>query len=99
MSYDLRSAVHNTTFINGKYQRDPKGYHLTISYKNADQVEKRTHVSSHGYVTDESSLGFREATHSKEKPDSQPKRNGQPVWPPKDVLVEVMEVAYSYLGS
>ncbi|KAI0106080.1 hypothetical protein F4814DRAFT_452456 [Daldinia grandis] len=103
----IRSTVHNSTSINGKYQRDPEGYHLTISHKNEDQVQKKTHVSSHGYVTDATSFKLKEATHVKEKLDSYRKRNGKPVWPTKfepgekqrGILVEVMEVAYSYPKS
>ncbi|EZF34291.1 hypothetical protein H109_08005 [Trichophyton interdigitale MR816] len=65
-----RSGIHPTTTIDGKYQKDPKGDHLTICFKDRDMMAKGTHTASHGYVDSRSDSHIREATHTPEKPDS-----------------------------
>ncbi|KGO73527.1 hypothetical protein PITC_044060 [Penicillium italicum] len=88
----IRSDVHDTTSILGKYQKDPKGLHLTICFKDAEQLANNTHVASHGYVADKFKNFIHEATHTTEKEDGTKKKNGGDVWPRG--LKCVAEVAY-----
>ncbi|KAG5295619.1 hypothetical protein I7I50_08435 [Histoplasma capsulatum G186AR] len=74
------------------YMKDPKGLHLTICFKNAEQLTNNTHIASHGYVTDRSKTFIHEATHTPEKEDETKKDNGLDVWP--SGLPCVAEVAY-----
>ncbi|EGC45348.1 conserved hypothetical protein [Histoplasma capsulatum var. duboisii H88] len=74
------------------YMKDPKGLHLTICFKNAEQLTNNTHIASHGYVTDRSKTFIHEATHTPEKEDQTKKDNGLDVWP--SGLPCVAEVAY-----
>ncbi|KAM0278421.1 hypothetical protein ACHAQH_005176 [Verticillium albo-atrum] len=94
----VRSEVHDTTTINGRRQKDPKGEHVTFSYKSIDHLGRETHVSCHGYVNNAKTLEFREATHASEKPDSTLKRNGKEVWPDNDEIWEAPEVGYGHLS-
>lgn len=59
-----RMNIHKTTTINGVYQDDPKGKHLTLCYKDQAMLTKGTHVASHGYVDLETDSHIREATHA-----------------------------------
>lgn len=89
-----RSEVHGTTNINGKRQKDPLGDHVTLCYKDEDQLRRGTHVASHGYVKDGSTLEFVQATHHAEKPDSTKKRNREDVWPSEESLAIAPEIGY-----
>ncbi|OTB17493.1 hypothetical protein K445DRAFT_10195 [Daldinia sp. EC12] len=93
----IRSNMHDTTIRNGRPQKDPKGSHLTISHKNADQTTRKRHITSHGYVSSETDHKFAEATHRKEKSDSTRKFSGGPVWPLDDRTIKIIEVWYSHL--
>ncbi|KAK2754781.1 hypothetical protein FQN54_006674 [Arachnomyces sp. PD_36] len=89
----IRSDIHNTTSIQGKYQKDPKGLHLTICFKDAEQLANNTHIASHGYVGDQSDNFIHEATHTPEKSDGiKKKKSGLDVWPSN--LKCITEVAY-----
>lgn len=82
-----RSIAHETSTINGNYEKDPEGYHVTLNYKNEDHIARNTHVTLHAYVDDDKNLNFRKASGTGEKPDSTPRtRNGRrknmkPCWP------------------
>ena len=91
-----RSEVHSTTTINGKRQKDPKGDHVTFSYKTQDHLGLETHVACHGYVKDPGTLEFKEATHAAEKPDSTVKWNNKPVWPEDEDLWEAPDIGYGH---
>ncbi|KAI1427202.1 hypothetical protein F5Y12DRAFT_739182 [Xylaria sp. FL1777] len=93
----VRSDVHDTTTINGKRQKDPKGDHVTFSYKSRDHLGREVHVACHGYVTDRQTLEFREATHAPEKPDDVKNSRGNPVWPTRERLWEAPEVGYGHM--
>ncbi|EQK99683.1 hypothetical protein G6O67_003620 [Ophiocordyceps sinensis] len=94
----IRSDAHDTTIINGIRGRDPKGMHVTLCYKNQDQLDKHRHVACHAYVDDKVNLGFKEATLAKEKPDSTPKhKKTAPVWPGMDDLWVAPEIEYGDL--
>ncbi|KAK2858449.1 hypothetical protein FQN49_004718 [Arthroderma sp. PD_2] len=93
----IRSDIHDTTSILGKYQKDPKGLHLTICFKDAEQLANNTHVASHGYVADKLKTFIREATHTPEKHDGTKKKNGGDVWP--GGLKCVVEVAYGQVPT
>ncbi|KAF3354907.1 hypothetical protein VDGD_05248 [Verticillium dahliae] len=96
----IRADVHSTTTINSIYQKDPKGDHITLCFKNEEHMRKGTHIACHGYVTDRNALNFREATDSPEKADSTKKKsNKKPVWPSSDKLQELPEGWYSHLDS
>ncbi|KAK6948941.1 hypothetical protein Daesc_009013 [Daldinia eschscholtzii] len=86
-------------FIRGLFQKDPKGNHLTISHKNADQIRQKTHVTSHGYVLNKLSFKLKEATHSKMKPDSARKFRGGPVWPANNKTLTALKFGHSHLDS
>ncbi|KAK3937193.1 hypothetical protein QBC46DRAFT_17124 [Diplogelasinospora grovesii] len=95
----IRSDLHATTSINGVRQQDPKGLHVTLCYKGDEQLQKGTHIACHGYVNDEESMSFREATHAGEKPDSTKKKNKNrtAVWPSDDKLYAAEDIGYSHL--
>ncbi|KAG6309920.1 hypothetical protein E4U44_006219 [Claviceps purpurea] len=95
----IRSEVHDTTFKDGRWQKDPKGNHVCFSYKTRDQVDRGTHVSCHGYVKDPNTLEFREATFTLEKDDSTLKQNDQPVWPESKHLHEASDLHYSHMPT
>ncbi|KAI0469697.1 hypothetical protein GGR56DRAFT_247715 [Xylariaceae sp. FL0804] len=92
----IRSDLHVTTMINGVYQRDPKGHHITLCYKDDEHMKNDTHVACHGYVADTGTMSFKEATHAGEKPDSTLKGNRAQtrVWPPEDDLDKAYKAAY-----
>ncbi|KAK0368385.1 hypothetical protein CLIM01_14261 [Colletotrichum limetticola] len=93
----VRSEVHLTTTINGRRQKDPRGAHVTFSYKSQDHLGRETHVACHGYVKDPETLEFKEATHADEKPDSIKKQSGKAVWPGAAHLWEAPEVGYGHM--
>ena len=94
-----RSRRHDTTSINGIYQKDPKGWHVTFCYKDQNQIESKTHSACHGYVPSKDSFELVTSTHEGEKPDSTLKRNGQSVWPSEDELELAPEIGYSHLSG
>ncbi|KXJ84752.1 hypothetical protein Micbo1qcDRAFT_210445 [Microdochium bolleyi] len=57
----VRSEVPSTTTINGRRQKDPRGDHVTFSYKTQGHSGRETHVACHGYVKDPDTLEFKEA--------------------------------------
>ncbi|KAL2375159.1 hypothetical protein RJ035_003753 [Blastomyces gilchristii] len=90
----IRSGIHPTTTIDGKYQKDPKGEHLTLCFKDEDMLAKGIYVASHGYVDSKTDWKIREARHSPEKPDSTiMKRNGRPIWPSGEVCISQVRIA------
>ncbi|KAM4064709.1 hypothetical protein HRG_004930 [Hirsutella rhossiliensis] len=93
----VRSEVHATTTINGRHQKDPKGDHVTFSYKTQDHLGRETHVAFHGYVKDPGTLEFKEATHAAEKADSTVKGNKKPAWPQDEDLWEAPDVGYGHM--
>ncbi|KAK4117130.1 hypothetical protein N656DRAFT_743098 [Canariomyces notabilis] len=95
----VRSPVHDTTTINGRRQKDPRGAHVTFSYKTQDQLGRETHIACHGYVTDTETLEFKEATHAEEKPDSTKKVSGKAVWPSEAFLWEAPEIGYGHMSE
>ncbi|KAG6260264.1 hypothetical protein E4U49_005087 [Claviceps purpurea] len=44
--------VHNMTVSRGQRRKDPKGYHLTFSYKLEPPIDRRMHITGHVYVDD-----------------------------------------------
>ncbi|TWU72917.1 hypothetical protein ED733_004770 [Metarhizium rileyi] len=93
-----KSEVHSTTIINGIVQKDPKGDHVTISYKTQDHLGRETHVACHGYVKDPLTLEFKEATHAAEKADSILKGNNKPAWPGQEDLWQAPDVGYAHMS-
>ncbi|KAI1803590.1 hypothetical protein F4811DRAFT_524063 [Daldinia bambusicola] len=83
----------------GLFRKDPKGNHLTVSHKNAEQVLQKAHVTSHGYVPSKSRYELVEATHSKMKPDSTPKFRGGPVWPVRKTHLDTLKIGHSHRKS
>jgi hypothetical protein len=77
--------------------KDPLGLHVTLCYKDEDQLLRGTHVASHGYVKDKVNLEFVQATHHPEKSDLTKRQKGKIVWPSEDELVAAPEIAYSHL--
>ncbi|KAK2762654.1 hypothetical protein FQN54_000827 [Arachnomyces sp. PD_36] len=98
----IRSDMHETTTIDGKRVKDPKGWHGTFAFKADKQVEREFHVASHGYTSGKEDFVLKEATHTPEKKDGTPrggKRSGKVVWPSEDLLEEYSDspIAYSHL--
>ena len=52
--------------INGTHEKDPLGPHVTVCYKDENQLLHGTHVASHGYVRGKDDIGFVRATHAGE---------------------------------
>ncbi|KAJ9256503.1 hypothetical protein DTO207G8_2506 [Paecilomyces variotii] len=95
----IRSEVHDTTSINGMHQKDPLGPHVTLCYKDENQLIHGTHVASHGYVTEKETLEFVRATHAGEKADSTKRQKGKEVWPSENELEVVPAVGYVHFPS
>ncbi|RAL05777.1 uncharacterized protein BO80DRAFT_460838 [Aspergillus ibericus CBS 121593] len=94
----VRSGIHLTTSIDGEYQKDPKGEHLTLCFKDEEMMAKGTQVASHGYVALRTDWNIREATHAREKPDSTVMtRNGRPVWPSEEAFQYQIVVAFGHV--
>ncbi|PYI01432.1 hypothetical protein BO78DRAFT_411429 [Aspergillus sclerotiicarbonarius CBS 121057] len=92
------SEIHKTTSMNGMHQIDPLGYHVTLCFKDEQQLLRGTHVSSHGYVKDQDNLEFIQATHTREKSDKTKRQRGKKdVWPSEDMLVQAPDIGYSHL--
>lgn len=93
-----KCVIHQTTWIDGRYQKLPRGAHLTLCFKDAEMITKRTHIASHAYVESESDWHIRDATHAREKPDSVLVRpTGRPAWPAKKRLHFEGEVGFGNL--
>ncbi|KZZ95536.1 hypothetical protein AAL_04767 [Moelleriella libera RCEF 2490] len=95
----VRSEVHSTTTINGVRQKDPRGDHVTFSYKTQDHLGRETHVACHGYVKDPVTLEFTEAAHADEKSDAILKSSGKAVWPGVDELWEAPDMGYGHMSE
>ncbi|EQL27858.1 hypothetical protein BDFG_09338 [Blastomyces dermatitidis ATCC 26199] len=94
--------MHDTTTVEGKHVKDPKGWHGTFAFKADDQVEREFHVASHGYTNDKEDFVLNEATHTPEKEDKTPRGgrgSGKVVWPAEDLLEEYVDspIGYSHL--
>ncbi|VZH87869.1 unnamed protein product [Fusarium fujikuroi] len=84
----IRSNVHEMSTIKGKRLKDPRGAHITLSYKTEDFQGRNTHVSCHGYTTNFKTLEFSESIKMKEKRDTSKKRGGKIIWPAETQLWE-----------
>ncbi|KAI0399363.1 hypothetical protein F4802DRAFT_610950 [Xylaria palmicola] len=93
----LIRGIHGTTTIKGIRQKDPKGDHVTFSYKTQDHLGREVHVACHGYIKNRETLELREATHAPAKPDSIPNGRGNPIWPSPEDLWEAPEVGYGHM--
>lgn len=94
--------MHDTTTLDGKHVKDPKGWHGTFAFKIDDQVQRSFHVASHGYTEGKENFILKEATHTPEKADVTPRggrRSGKVVWPTEETLEEYVDnpIAYSHL--
>ena len=96
-----RSDVHETTTMDGKRVKDPKGWHGTFAYKDNVQMDREFHVASHGYTDGKENFTLTESTHTPEKSDSTPrggKKSGKVVWPVGKLEEYVNSpIAYSHL--
>ncbi|KAF4952575.1 hypothetical protein FGADI_6646 [Fusarium gaditjirri] len=96
----IRSDVHNTTIINGRYQKDPLGDHITMCFKDDEHIKTGTHIACHGYVKDKANWELRKVTDTPPKSDSVLKKNKQPVWPENQFLDEYpYDGFYSHLDG
>ncbi|THC97155.1 hypothetical protein EYZ11_003370 [Aspergillus tanneri] len=88
------SDVRDTTTIEGKHAKDPKGWHGTFAFKTDNQVEREFHVATHGYTSGKENFVLKEATHTPEQQDKTPRggrRSGKVVWPAEDLLEEYVD--------
>lgn len=92
----IRSEVHDTTSVQGKHQKDPLGWHVTLCYKDEEQMAKGTHIACNGYVKGKDNLEFVQVTHAEEKVDSWEKSNGKVVWPFEEDLEIAPEIGYGH---
>ncbi|KAL8957710.1 MAG: hypothetical protein Q9193_005092 [Seirophora villosa] len=76
----IRSDVHNSTWANGQWVQDEP--HLTVSLKNKNQEEEKTHETSHGYTKslDDYTL-VRSAPSNYIKRDDIKDSKGRDIWP------------------
>ncbi|KAG5959136.1 hypothetical protein E4U57_000871 [Claviceps arundinis] len=95
----IRSKVHDTTWSEStrRYIKDPKGYHVTISYKTEDHMHSGTHITCHGYVWSRECMIFKEATFANEKPDTVLKKDGRFVWPSEEDLWRAPDIYTGHL--
>lgn len=80
----------------GRPQKDSLGPHVTLCYKDEDQLTKGTRVACHGYVEGPNRLIFVRSTHAGEKVDTWVKSSGDVVWPPEEELDEAPEIGYGH---
>ncbi|KAK9238401.1 hypothetical protein V1525DRAFT_387647 [Lipomyces kononenkoae] len=90
------SLEHPTTSREGRHERDPLGWHVTLCFKDEAHLSSGTHIASHGYVKGRGDLTFVQATHAGEKPDSHLRIRGKPVWPSEEELEVAPEIAYGH---
>ncbi|EEQ34592.1 hypothetical protein McanMca71_002445 [Microsporum canis] len=100
----IRSELHDTTTIDGKRVKDPKGWHGTFAFKDGGQVKREFHVASHGYTNGKEDFVLKEASHTPQKADNTPrggKDSGKVVWPQEKFLEEYVDspIAYSHLPA
>ncbi|KAJ5480960.1 hypothetical protein N7539_006854 [Penicillium diatomitis] len=93
----IRSGLHHTMSVAGGYVRDPRGVHVTISFKTEEQLLRGTHVTYHCYVRSMSDHTWMCAYHGGEKPDTVLKNRGEVVWPPADELRLIPDFGHGYL--
>ncbi|KEZ43388.1 hypothetical protein SAPIO_CDS4557 [Scedosporium apiospermum] len=94
----IRSGFHDTTTARGRRIKDPKGWHVTICYKDSNQVLGGTHVACHAYTPGKNIFELVESTHAGEKSDDVLRaRNQKPVWPDTEELAEAPEIGYGHL--
>lgn len=68
--------------------------------KDDEHIQSGTHVACHGYVTNKTTMEFRDATDTPARADSVPKKNKEPVWPANHMLYEYPQDGfYSHLGG
>ncbi|KAF5855993.1 hypothetical protein ETB97_008112 [Aspergillus alliaceus] len=79
----IRSEIHDTTSINGIHQKDPLGPHVTLCYKDENQLLQDTHVASHGYVIGKDNLEGRKGKKT--------------VWPSESELEAIPEIGYGHI--
>ncbi|KAG6177065.1 hypothetical protein E4U10_000320 [Claviceps purpurea] len=77
--------MHSTTISEGERKPDPKGWHVTFSFKTQEQLDSGTHVTCHAYDYIDIRGNFAEATHSDEMADNLIAST----WPPEALLDEV----------
>lgn len=82
--------------INGKRLKDPRGAHITLSYKTKDFQGRNTHVSCHGYITNFKTPEISESIQMKEKRDTSRKRGGKIIWPAETQLWEAPGIWYGH---
>lgn len=76
------------------------GPHLTLCYKDENQLLRGTHVASHGYVNGKNDTALLHATHAGEKKDSAKRQRGtKTVWPAENGLEAVPDVGYSHFPA
>ncbi|RDA88821.1 hypothetical protein CP532_5515 [Ophiocordyceps camponoti-leonardi (nom. inval.)] len=83
----------------GRHVIDPKGWHITMAFKDKDQELFGTHMTSHGYTSGKDDFILEEAVCRQEKPDETPRAEGKVVWPKDEELIEYKDspIAYSHL--
>lgn len=92
-----RSGIHDKTSKNGVRVKDPKGAHLTIYFKNEDQISNKTHSACHGYVPHPNVWELVEVTDEGEKQNNVKRRSGAVVRPTDADLDIAPDVGYSHL--
>jgi hypothetical protein len=70
--------------MTGIHQKDPLRLHVTLCYKDENQILQGVLVANHGYVRGKDDIGFVHARHAGEKADSAKGQQGKwTVWPPE----------------
>ncbi|PVH93026.1 hypothetical protein DM02DRAFT_542361 [Periconia macrospinosa] len=97
----IRADIHDTTVVNGKRIKDPKGFHGTFAYKTEQQTGDETHVTGHGYTTGKDNFILREAVHTSEKKDDTLRNADKVVWPPEKQLRKYKDspIGYSHVNQ
>lgn len=99
----IRSSLHRTTSVSGgRHAIDPKGWHITLAFKDKSQELVGIHLTSHGYTDNKDTFVLKEAVCREVKPDDTPRGpidSEKVVWPSDMELDEYKDspVAYSHL--
>ncbi|KAF2671390.1 hypothetical protein BT63DRAFT_412427 [Microthyrium microscopicum] len=89
----IRSTMHATTTRRGNTKKDPLGWHVTVSFKNATDQANGQHLTAHGYTKGSSNLELNSWTSDQNhKADTFQDYYGKEIWPTacsgKGVVVE-----------
>lgn len=84
----IRSNIHRTTRAGNGYIDDPKGWHVTVSFKDHELEQTKQNITAHGYTYGEHNFTLKEVTYTEAKSDTAGHNPRKPAWPDNSRLVD-----------